>query len=410
MRNINKDYLVVVNTKTATVRASSSMKFHVTDVLTCNIFFQLDFNDPNSRIVGLYAPEERASNYQLTLRVAKPSGEHKEIFPESFELLDAINNLYVVNLGTDFIDSIGFCECELLVKATVTTKDGSQHYEVFTTEMFKYEVVKSVFSDLNDEVYPDLQLIIDSLATKEYVKNEMEHMDNYGYATRKYVNEVLIGGGIDLSDYVTDKELKNALDNLPKYEEVDLSNYVTNQKLAEELTKVSSGGTIDLSEYATKQYVNDALDGIQDIDLSDYVTNEKLASELVKVSSGGTIDLSSYATKSELETYVTEQELEDALADSSGGNIDLSDYATKLELNNKSNVDHIHEEYITDADLVAKDYATKSQIPTELPASGGNANTVRGYGICVCSQEEYDVLENENRIDKDILYFIREDV
>ena len=410
MRNINKDYLVVVNTKTATVRASSSMKFHVTDVLTCNIFFQLDFNDPNSRIVGLYAPEERASNYQLTLRVAKPSGEHKEIFPESFELLDAINNLYVVNLGTDFIDSIGFCECELLVKATVTTKDGSQHYEVFTTEMFKYEVVKSVFSDLNDEVYPDLQLIIDSLATKEYVKNEMEHMDNYGYATRKYVNEVLIGGDIDLSDYVTDVELKKALDNLPKYE-VDLSNYVTNDKLIEELAKYSSGGSIDLTNYATKKYVDDALNDIPDVDLSDYVTNEKLAEELIKYSSGGEIDLTSYATKKELESYVTEQELEDALAKSpGGGNIDLSNYATKEELANKSNKGHEHEEYITNADLVAKDYATKSQIPTELPASGGNANTVRGYGICVCSQEEYDVLENENRIDEDVLYFIREDV
>ena len=409
MRNINKDYLVVVNTRTAKITASNNMKFHVTDVLTCNIFFQLNFNDPNSRIVGLYEPGEHASNYQLTLRVAKPSGEHKEIFPESFELLDEINNLYVVNLGTDFIDSIGFCECELLVKATVTTKEGSQHYEVFTTEMFKYEVVKSVFSDLNDEIYPDLQLVIDSLATKEYVKNEMEHMDNYGYATRKYVNEVLIGGGIDLSDYVTDKELKNALDNLPKYE-VDLSNYVTNDKLIEELAKYSSGGSIDLTNYATKKYVDDALNDIPDVDLSGYVTNEKLAEELVKFSSGGEIDLTSYATKSELETYVTEQELENALANSSGGNIDLSDYATKLELNNKSNVDHIHEEYITDADLVAKDYATKSQIPTELPASGGNANTVRGYGICVCSQEEYDVLESENRIDEDVLYFIREDV
>ena len=357
MRNINKDYLVVVNTRTAKVTAPT-MKFHVTDVLTCNIFFQLNFNDPNSRIVGLYEPEEHASNCQLTLRVAKPNGAKKEVLPESFELLDNANNLYVANLGTDFIDSIGICECELLVKATVTTKDGSQHDEIFTTEMFKYEVVKSVFSDLSDDVEdtPEWPSITELLATKEDVEYVVKNADKYGYATREYVNQVVIGGGIDLSEYVTDEELAHAIDNLPQYEEVDLSDYVTNEKLAEELAKVSSGGTIDLSEYATKQYVNDAL-----ADLS--------------IGEDGTIN--------------------------------PLNYATKEELANKADKEHTHDGYITNEDLVAKNYATKSDIPTRLPANGGNATTVGGYGIWVGTQEEYDALDENAK--KDVLCFIKED-
>lgn len=365
MRNINKDYLVVVNTRTAKVTAPT-MKFHVTDVLTCNIFFQLNFNDPNSRIVGLYEPEEHANNCQLTLRVAKPNGAKREILPESFELLDKANNLYVADLGTDFIDVVGFCECELLVKATITTGDGSKHDEIFTTEMFKYEVVKSVFSDLSDDVEdtPEWPSITELLATKEDVEYVVKNADKYGYATREYVNQVVIGGGIDLSEYVTDEELAHAIDNLPQYEEVDLSDYVTNQKLAEELAKVSSGGTIDLTGY---------------------VKNE------------------------DLEGYVTEQELEDALTGLSVGGgdpVDMSKYATKEELANKADKEHTHDGYITNEDLVAKNYATKSDIPTRLPANGGNADTVCNYGIRVCTQEEYDAL---TKIESNMLYFIKED-
>lgn len=49
-------------------------------------------------------------------------------------------------------------------------------------------------------------------------------------------------------------------------------------------------------------------------------------------------------------------------------------------------------------------YVTSSNIPTSLPANGGNADTVSGYTIWVGTQTEYDAISSKNST---TIYFIR---
>ena len=188
MKNINKDYLVTVNAKNATVSAPGAMSFYITDILTSNIFFQLVFNDSGSNLINLYAPKEDASNYTLTLRVVKPNNEPKEI---EIELLDQNNNLFIADLTEDFIDVLGTYECELFIDTEINGRP-----ERSTTNSFTYTVKPSIFSNAEDIIDTNY-LSIDNIATKDYV------------------NQVAFGGEIDLNGYVTDKELSDALANLP---------------------------------------------------------------------------------------------------------------------------------------------------------------------------------------------------
>jgi hypothetical protein len=67
------------------------------------------------------------------------------------------------------------------------------------------------------------------------------------------------------------------------------------------------------------------------------------------------------------------------------------------ELTNDSGfLTSVPSEYVTESELSAKGYATTSQIPTSLPANGGNANTVGGYTIWVGTQSEYDAISSKS--------------
>lgn len=90
---------------------------------------------------------------------------------------------------------------------------------------------------------------------KNYVMEQIENIDT---------------GDIDLSDYVTQEQLQDALDALDI--DIDLSAYATK----EELQQAIAG--IDLSGYATTEYVDNAIANIPtggDVDLSDYYTKEE---------------------------------------------------------------------------------------------------------------------------------------
>ena len=228
MKNVNRDYLVTVDAKTAAIKPPRDMKFFITDILTCNIFFQLVSLDSNIR----YAPVEDINNYTLTLRVVKPNKETKEF--TNIRLLNEDSNFLIADLTPDYTDYLGIYECELFIDAVVTTEDGTQQQERSTTDSFTYEVIKSVFTAVDEVIEgdPDYPGILDSFATRDYVTNAIKNMDLYGFATRDYVNQV-VNDYIDLSEYVTDKELEDALSNFSG-PDVD----------------------IDLSDYATKDYVD----------------------------------------------------------------------------------------------------------------------------------------------------------
>ena len=187
-KNVNRDYLVKVNVKTAEIETpKDDMIFYVTDIWTSNIFFQLDFGKGNS-LTDLH--KENASDYDLTLRVVKPNKEHKEI---KASLLSQDSNFFVADLKPDFTDYIGICECELFIETTINGRK-----ETNTTDPFEYIVEGSVFSALDEviEGRPDYPPLADKLATKEYVDAAIAAGG---------------GGGVDLSGYVTTEAMNTAL-------------------------------------------------------------------------------------------------------------------------------------------------------------------------------------------------------
>ena len=183
MKNINRDYLVTVNAKTAEITPPKTMKFFITDVWTSNIFFQLVFNDSNNTLINNYNNNEKASDYTITLRVVKPNEEHKEM---SARLLNEDSNFFVADLPKEYTDILGTYECELFIDTEVNGR-----LERSTTDVFEYIVEESVFSNLDEviEGNPDYPLLADILATREYVDSAIRNLNTGG------------NYDIDLSDY-----------------------------------------------------------------------------------------------------------------------------------------------------------------------------------------------------------------
>lgn len=401
MKNINRDYLVTVNVKTAEVTAPNNMSFYITDINTCNIFFKLSFKGPNDKFVidnKDFIPKEDASDYRLTLRILKPDGVKVDNI--AVELLDTDSDFLYVDLKPWHLNILGVYSCELFIDSLVTgeTEDGTEinlQEERSTTNSFTFTVVKSIFSEVGEVVEgdPDYPLIADVYATKEYVNETVietvKNMDVLGYATREYVNQLIVSSGdIDLSDYVKDEELESVV--------YDYLN--------------SGDIKLNLTEYVKNEELNNLLSST----LMNYVTNDTL---------------DSYATEDEMETYVTQR-----LANiSSGGKIELDGYVTITALNSalrdKADKGHTHDEYITqeELDLTMQGYATKEElpviptIPESLPANGGHADTadsaniansaikIGEYSICICTKEQYDALALGDNTDPNTLYFVKED-
>lgn len=283
MKNVNRDYLVKVDAKTADIVPPRDMKFYVTDIYTCNIFFQLTINDTNSSFVN--APNEDASNYTLTLRILKPDDTPKEIVA-TFMYQSGNHFYYVADLAPDYTDVLGIYDCELFIDANVVNEYGVSREERSTTEPFQYEVEKSIFSDLDEVIEgdPDYPLLIDLLATKDYVNNMVENLESFGYATRDYVNQVI--ADMDFTDYATKDYVDRAMSNMV------LTDYATKEYVNEYVNRAISNiefDDVDLSDYATKDYVDEA---IENIDLTDYTTHDYVDQAIAN------IDLSDYATES----------------------------------------------------------------------------------------------------------------
>ena len=399
MKNINRDYLVTVNVKTAVVTAPSNMSFYITDINTCNIFFKLSFKGPNEDFIISYKdfiPKENASNYRLTLRILKPDNMRIDNIP--VKLLDTDSDFLYVDLKPEQLDILGTYACELFIDSSVTGegKDGQEiplRDERSTTNRFTFTVIKSIFTDVDEviEADPDYPLLADVYATKEYVNeyvvDTVKNMDILGFATREYVNQLIVSSGnIDLSDYVRDEEL---------YESIRMY--------------LSSGDIkVNLSEYIKHNELNSLLSST----LKNYVTNNML---------------DSYATDEEMKAYVSKEIVRVA----SGGAINLNGYVTTTVLNNtlrdidnaldgKSDEGHEHEEYVTKQGFlsVIHEYATKQDIPESLPANGGHADTantadsankIGEYSICICTKEYYDELVLGKYTDPTTLYFVKED-
>lgn len=178
MRNINKDYLIQIDVKAATVNVPDNMSFFITDVKTCNIFAQLVINESNSDLVKKYAPIEEAANYKLTLRIIKPNGEPKDI---DFTILNELDAFFYVDLTDEYKDHIGEYRCELFVDCLVNGE-----LERMTTREFSYEILPSIYNDLDGviEKDPDYPLV-------EEILTKLETVDPSKFATNESVDAKL---------------------------------------------------------------------------------------------------------------------------------------------------------------------------------------------------------------------------
>lgn len=176
--NLNKDYLLTVDIKQATVSVPNNMSFYITDIKTANIFAQLVINESSSDLIKKYAPVENAQDFEITLRLIKPNNEFKEL---KFTLLNQLEAFFMVDLTDEFKDYIGIYNCEFFVDSKVNNE-----LERITTSSFSYKVLASIANSLDDVIegdpdYPILDELLDRI----------EAVDPSNYATKEYVDEAL---------------------------------------------------------------------------------------------------------------------------------------------------------------------------------------------------------------------------
>lgn len=285
------------------------------------------------------------------------------IFEQKFA--DELAGAYA-NLTIDLQSTGDCCDYNLLAdyytKGEVDEKiDGIVAGEI---DMSDYYTKAQIDKKLDDIEIGDIDL------TNYYTKQQI---DNKGYLTSipsQYVTESELEAKKYLtaipSQYVTESELeaKKYLTSIP-------SEYVTETELEQRLETVD----VDLTGYATEQWVEgkgylntaevdrkiqDAV--LKDVNLSDYYTKQQIDNKGFITSIP-----SEYVTESELESkgylttipteYVTESELEQRL-DGIEVNVDLDDYYTKEQIDGKG--------YVTNAELVTKDYASKEYVREEV--------------------------------------------
>lgn len=177
LRNINKDYLIQIDVKTATVNVPGNMSFFITDIKTCNIFAQLVINESNT-LVKKYAPIENAEDFNITLRIIKPNGEPKEI---DFTILNESDAFFYVDLTDEYKDYIGEYRCELFVDCLV-----NDELERMTTREFTYEILPSIYNDLDGAIEKD-----PNYPLVDRILEQLEAVDLTKYATNESVDAKL---------------------------------------------------------------------------------------------------------------------------------------------------------------------------------------------------------------------------
>ena len=197
-KNINKDYVVTVNAKNSTLTASNNLVFYITDKNTSNIFFELTFEDKDNKeqsikdLINSWAPKENIDDYILTLRIVMPNNRIKII--EDIDRLNDTSDFFMVDLPRDCMNQLGIYLCEMFIETKINGRE-----ERSTTNSFTYQVIPSIFNNLDDEVeqdpeYPLIDSIVDQFkaldyATREYVDEQLEILEDY--ATLEHVNSAI---------------------------------------------------------------------------------------------------------------------------------------------------------------------------------------------------------------------------
>ena len=229
--NLNKDYIITVDVKNATVSTPSNMSFYITDVKTSNIFAQLVINESKSELIKKYAPVENAEDFEITLRVIKPNNQAISI---DFTLLNQLEAFFMVDLADEYRDYIGTYQCELFVDSKVNGE-----LERITTSSFTYEVLPSIVNNLDEvvESYPDYPLIEDMLVRmRELTAAAEESVTN----TNTKVNECIANTNSSISECInnTDTRVSEAINSANSKIDANITN--TNTRISETIANTNA--------------------------------------------------------------------------------------------------------------------------------------------------------------------------
>ena len=215
--NLNKDYLLTVDVKNATVNVPGNMSFYITDIKTANIFAQLVINESNSELIKKYAPIENSEDFYVTLRVIKPNNQALSV---DFNLLNQLEAFFMVNLTDEFKDYIGTYNCEFFVDSKVNGE-----LERITTSSFSYEVLPSIMNNLDEVIGgdPDYPLVEEMLvkmseltaAAEATIINANNKIDENITNTNTRINECITNTNAVSEDLETRiGDIETALDEI----------------------------------------------------------------------------------------------------------------------------------------------------------------------------------------------------
>lgn len=324
-KNINKDYLVTLDIKRASIINNAPIVFNILDLNTCNIFVNMVINMSNNELISKYVNVENAEDFDIEMNVIFPNNDYKVI---RAELLDRENAIYEFDLPSEFTQFIGSYKCEMVVKCNISERE-----EIAVSERLTYEVVKSITNDLENikdaQGKPIINKVLedlDSKANKSDIPTKTSQLENDSnfvnetYVTDAINNAKLEGNeGIDLTIY--QKKTDNTLNTTDKTVVGAINEVKTKADSIKVPTKVSElendGGFItaedipNIEGLATKEDLNAKADVNHN--------HDEVYSKL-----GHTHD-----------QYLTEHQ-------------DISNLATKEELEDKADKVHTHSQYLTE--------------------------------------------------------------
>ena len=219
-KNINKDYLVTLDIKRASIINNAPIVFNILDLNTCNIFVNMVINMSNNELISKYVNVENAEDFDIEMNVIFPNNDYKVI---RAELLDRENAIYEFDLPSEFTQFIGSYKCEMVVKCNISERE-----EIAVSERLTYEVVKSITNDLENikdaQGKPIINKVLedlDSKANKSDIPTKTSQLENDSnfvnetYVTDAINNAKLEGSeGIDLTIY--QKKTDNTLNTTDK--------------------------------------------------------------------------------------------------------------------------------------------------------------------------------------------------
>jgi hypothetical protein len=382
LNNLNKENIITVDIKNASISTQGNMTFYVTDIKTCNIYCQLVINRSKSNLIKKFAPIENAIDYKVILRAVDPNKSGiKEL---EFTLLNQIEAFFMVELTDEFISCAGDYKCELFVECKVNGV-----LERITTSPFTYKVngsiIDELFKDDNDSsggnsgggVTPSL---IENLATKQYVNEQITDIPN-----------------TDLLVTFTSRHIDDAISSYD--DEIIKQDFASRDFVNSMITSVKN--EIEDANYATESYVNDRMSSfnteIGNLLTSSYAPLAYVDDEIVKLSNG--IASLNHVTESEMTIAINsalyEFEMSDKFArktelETTNGKINHVDSKlTELEKDVDSEISGMNERMATfsstiyyvsqDIDDIRNNYASKEYVATEIANAqlgGGEGGSV----------------------------------